>query len=88
APLRFCGRMCYSLYLTHPLAVAPVAWACYSSGLTSTAATVLVTLPLCTLSSVGLGYTFYRAVERRFLNAPAAVRPAEIAPAASAPLPA
>ena len=89
APLRFCGRMCYSLYLTHPLAAAPVAWMCYRSGLTSSAATVLVTLPLCTLLSVGLGYAFHRAIERRFLNAPsAAAKPAEISSATSAPLPA
>jgi peptidoglycan/LPS O-acetylase OafA/YrhL len=88
APLRFCGRMCYSLYLTHPLAAAPVAWACYRSGLTSPAATVLVTLPLCAILSVGLGYAFHRVVERRFLNAPSAPRSVEIHPAASAPLPA
>jgi peptidoglycan/LPS O-acetylase OafA/YrhL len=72
APLRFCGRMCYSLYLTHPLVAVPVAWVCYSSGLTTAAETVLVTLPLCTLLSVALGHVFYRVIERRFLNSPPA----------------
>jgi peptidoglycan/LPS O-acetylase OafA/YrhL len=62
--------MCYSLYLTHPLVAVPVAWACYRAGLTTPAATVLVTLPLCALLAVGLGYAFHLAVERRFLNPP------------------
>lgn len=88
APLRFCGRMCYSLYLTHPLVVAPVSWLCYRSGLTSAASTILVTLPLCALLAVGLGAVFNRAIERRFLNAPTPGKPTEISSAASAPLPA
>ena len=88
APLRFCGRMCYSLYLTHPLVAVPVAWACYRLGLVSPAATVLVTLPVCTLLSVGLGYAFYLAIEKRFLNTSPAPTPAEMAPATSALRPA
>lgn len=87
APLRFCGRMCYSLYLTHPLVAVPTAWMCYRVGLTSPAATVLVTVPLCTLLSVGLGHVFHRAVERRFLNAPTPRAP-EIQLVTSVPLPA
>jgi peptidoglycan/LPS O-acetylase OafA/YrhL len=88
APLRFCGRMCYSLYLTHPLVAVPVAWMCFRAGLTTTTATVLVTLPLCTLLSVGVGQLFYRAVERRFLNSQAATRPKENQVLASVPCPA
>ncbi len=88
APLRFCGRMCYSLYLTHPLVAVPVAWMCFRAGLTSSAATVLVTLPLCTLLAVGLGYAFHRVVERRFLNAPGVPRSTENRSPASVPLPA
>lgn len=75
APLQFCGRMCYSLYLTHPLIAMPVAWACFRAGLTTPMETVLITLPLCTLLSVGAGYAFHRVVERQFLNS-ASVRPA------------
>jgi peptidoglycan/LPS O-acetylase OafA/YrhL len=79
APLRACGRMCYSLYLTHPLVVTPVAYWYHQAGLTTPAATVLVTVPVCTLLSVGLAYAFYWLVERRFMsvpNEPAAVLPA------------
>jgi peptidoglycan/LPS O-acetylase OafA/YrhL len=85
APLRFCGRMCYSLYLTHPLVVIPVAWMCYRAGLTSTLATVFVTFPLCVLLSVGFGHVFYRLIEQRFLNSPSATRPKENQVSASVP---
>lgn len=70
APLRFCGRMCYSLYLVHPLAAVPLAWVCYRAGATSSIATVLITIPVCVAASVGLGYAFHCIVEKRFLNAP------------------
>ncbi|MBP3956591.1 acyltransferase [Gemmata sp. G18] len=68
APLRFCGRMCYSLYLTHPLVAVPIAWMCSRAGVATPALTVLVTLPLCMVSAAGLGYAFHRVVERRFLG--------------------
>lgn len=70
APLRFCGRMCYSLYLTHPLVVAPVAWLFFKAGLRSPAATVFIIIPVAVSLSVALGWGFYLLVERRFLNSP------------------
>lgn len=73
APLRFCGRMCYGLYLTHPLVAVPAAWLCFRAGLTTPAQTVLVTLPLCTGLAVALGYAFHRLVETRFLGRGSAV---------------
>ncbi len=87
APLRFCGRMCYSLYLVHPLVAVPVAWLFWRAGLTSPAVTVFVTLPLAVLASVPVGYAFCRLVEQRFAGA---ARPAaEPAPRAeSLPTPA
>ena len=65
----------------------PVAWVCYRAGLTSTVATVLVTIPVCTLASVALGHVFHRVVERRFLNSPAPTRPAEKQVPTSVPCP-
>jgi peptidoglycan/LPS O-acetylase OafA/YrhL len=75
APLRFCGRMCYSLYLIHPLATAPVAWFFFRAGLTSPAATVLVTVPVAAALSILLSWLFYRLVERQFLNSPGKLSP-------------
>jgi len=73
-PFQLCGMMCYSLYLVHwPLAklLAPPlhAW-----GLQSAWATLLVTVPIVTVGSLLLGWTFHRLVERRFLNTPMTVR--------------
>lgn len=70
APLRFCGRMCYSLYLTHPLVAIPTAWALFHMGLRSSSATVFVTVPIATALSVLLARGFYVLVERRLLNSP------------------
>jgi peptidoglycan/LPS O-acetylase OafA/YrhL len=87
APLRFCGRMCYSLYLVHPLAAVPVAWLFWRAGLTSPAVTVFVALPLAVLASVPVGYAFCRLVEQRFAGAaPARAVPAR--PPESVPTPA
>ena len=70
APLRWCGERCYSLYLVHaPLALVG-SWVAFRSGITSTAGTLLVTLPACAALSLIAGWLFHRAVERRFLNGP------------------
>jgi peptidoglycan/LPS O-acetylase OafA/YrhL len=68
APLRFCGRMCYSLYLVHAPICVVLAWSLYRAGLTSATTTLLVTLPACLVISIGCGYAFHRLVERHFLN--------------------
>jgi len=85
APLRFCGRMCYSLYLIHPLATVPVAWLCFRAGLTSSLATLLVTVPISMMVSVALGWGFYRLIERRFLNSPVSPSPVPTATTYTAP---
>jgi peptidoglycan/LPS O-acetylase OafA/YrhL len=69
-PLRYCGQMCYSLYLMHAIPTMLIAWNCYRLGITSPQATWLITVPLGVLVSVGAGRAFYLLVERRFLNAP------------------
>jgi peptidoglycan/LPS O-acetylase OafA/YrhL len=70
APLRACGRRCYSIYLVH-LPICTVGNHClYECGVTGFWARVLVMVPLVTLASVGAGWVFYHAVESRFLQLP------------------
>jgi peptidoglycan/LPS O-acetylase OafA/YrhL len=68
-PLTFCGQMCYSLYLVHQLLVRAVSAGLARGGVESGPATLIVTVPLCVLASVSVGWLFHRLVERRFLNA-------------------
>jgi len=70
APLRFCGRMCYSLYLVHAPVALLISWNLYRVGVTSPTGVLLITLPIAAACSVGLSYLFHRLVERRFLNTP------------------
>ena len=68
APFRFCGRMCYSLYLIHAPVVAVVAWNCYRWGATTPTDLFLVTVPACGVVSITAGYAFYRLVELPLLR--------------------
>ncbi|MCC7009113.1 MAG: acyltransferase [Acidobacteria bacterium] len=70
-PFAWCGRMCYSLYLVHQLPVKAVANAARQIGITSDAATLVVTVPACLAVALVIGYGFYLTVEQRFLNSPA-----------------
>ncbi len=70
APLRYCGRRCYSLYLIHGPIVAVVKWNLYRLGVTSNAGTLFVTVPVCLVASVAACAVFYRLVERRCVNPP------------------
>jgi peptidoglycan/LPS O-acetylase OafA/YrhL len=74
APLRFCGRMCYSLYLVHAPVCVLLGWACYRAGLTGPVQSLAITLPACLVSSLVAGLTFHRFVERRYLNSNDATR--------------
>ena len=70
-PIKYCGVICYSLYLVHwPVAkfLGHVLW---DAGAQSDRATVLATIPICVAVSVALATAFHFAVERRFLNLPA-----------------
>jgi peptidoglycan/LPS O-acetylase OafA/YrhL len=69
APLAWCGRMCYSLYLVHAPVVALVQWNLYRAGVTTSAGALLVTVPAGVAASLALGQLFNRLVEARFLNA-------------------
>jgi peptidoglycan/LPS O-acetylase OafA/YrhL len=68
APLRFCGRMCYSLYLVHAPIAAFNGWNCYRLGITDPVGLLLVTLPLGMGLSLLGGWLFHRLVEARFMN--------------------
>jgi peptidoglycan/LPS O-acetylase OafA/YrhL len=69
-PLKYCGTMCYSLYLVHQLPIKALSYGLYRLGIQTDVLTLLVTVPSCLTLSVFLGWGFYRAVERRFLNSP------------------
>jgi peptidoglycan/LPS O-acetylase OafA/YrhL len=68
-PLAFCGKMSYSLYLTHWPVTKAVSHALFLLGLRGTWATLALTIPLATGVSLVLAWAFYLLVERRFLNA-------------------
>jgi peptidoglycan/LPS O-acetylase OafA/YrhL len=74
APFRFCGRMCYSLYLVHAPLCVLLGWACHRAGLTGPVQSLTITLPVCLVASLVAGLIFHRYVERRFLNSNAAER--------------
>jgi peptidoglycan/LPS O-acetylase OafA/YrhL len=69
-PLKFCGAICYSLYLVHWPIVKLLSHSLYLAGLQSDWGTLLVTIPLCVTASLLVAWGFHVAVERRFLNSP------------------
>lgn len=64
-----CGRMCYSLYLIHPLVTTGIGHAFYRGGLRGNWDTLLVTIPVSVSLSLVSGLAFFYLVERHFLNA-------------------
>jgi peptidoglycan/LPS O-acetylase OafA/YrhL len=73
-PLRACGRRSYGIYLVHlPACVVGNAWL-YERGLTGFWTRVLVTIPVVATAAVGVGWLFFAAVERHFLNPPLIAR--------------
>lgn len=63
-----CGKMCYSLYLIHPLVTTGLGHASYRWGLRGNWETLLITLPLCFTLSLAISAVFFLVVERHFLN--------------------
>lgn len=68
SPLRFCGTMCYSLYLVHWPLVAVIGNVLESLGVTGPTAILLITVPICVAVTVLVAWGFHRLVERRFWN--------------------
>ncbi len=71
APLRFCGRICYSMYLIHWPICKIISRGFYEAGVDGPWQTMLIVMPLSVLASVSASALFYGLVERQFLNAPA-----------------
>ncbi|HZL36083.1 MAG TPA: acyltransferase [Tepidisphaeraceae bacterium] len=67
-PLRVCGLMCYSLYLTHAPIVRGLSQWFYWKGMTSAWQTLAITLPLSASMALIAGWVFYWGVERHFVN--------------------
>ncbi len=70
-PVQFCGTICYSLYLVHWPVVKAISHGFDRAGVRGAVPTLLGIVPVCLAASVALAWLFHRAVERRFLNAPA-----------------
>jgi peptidoglycan/LPS O-acetylase OafA/YrhL len=60
--------LCYSLYLTHWPTVLIVARTLYLRGVTDPLRTVTITVPLCLLVAIPVGWIFHVLVEKHFLN--------------------
>jgi len=67
-PFLFCGRICYSLYLIHPLVTTGIGHAFYQWGMRGNWQTLLVTLPVSVTLSLTISAAFFFLVERHFLN--------------------
>ncbi len=75
APLRWIGRMCYSLYLVHAPIAGVIQWNLHRGGIDTSIGGLLVAVPVGVAVSLAAGYAFFRLVERRFLNSPTALSP-------------
>jgi peptidoglycan/LPS O-acetylase OafA/YrhL len=71
-PLNWCGKISYSIYLTHFAVVIFVSSLFAAYGITSDGLVVLLVLPLCVALSIAIGWVFYMLVERHFINQPVA----------------
>ena len=70
-PFRWCGKISYSLYLTHFPVTVLLASILATMGLQDDLTVFLVTIPLCLLISIPIAMLFYRLVECKYLNTPA-----------------
>ncbi|WP_422930223.1 acyltransferase family protein [Singulisphaera sp. PoT] len=70
APIRSCGRRCYSIYLMHfPIVACLTQWICGRWTL-SFWGKLLVMVPVTSSAGVAFCWLFYAGVERHFLNPP------------------
>jgi len=69
-PVTFCGTMCYSVYLIHLPVVKGVTQFFYRMGVTREWPTIMLTIPVTAIVTVGIAWIFHLLVERRFMNTP------------------
>lgn len=69
-PLNWCGKISYSIYLTHFPVVVFFSCLLATWGVSADGWVVLIVTPLALALSLGFGYLFYLAVERHFVNQP------------------
>jgi peptidoglycan/LPS O-acetylase OafA/YrhL len=68
-PVAYCGRISYSIYLTHSPMVLLMSWvAAYTIRVHSARATLLLVVPICVACAIFVAGAFYRLVECRCLN--------------------
>ncbi|MBI1312018.1 acyltransferase family protein [bacterium] len=67
-PFSYCGRICYSLYLIHPLVTTAIGHAFHQWGLRGNWQTILVTVPVSLAVSLVVSAAFFELIERHFLN--------------------
>lgn len=84
APLRACGRRCYSIYLVHLPVCTVGTEALVQLGCDGFWTRALAVAPLVALAGVGTGWAFYAAVESHFHD-PRPLRPAAPAVPAAPP---
>ncbi len=71
APFRWCGKISYSIYLTHFPITVLIACLLGMAGIRRDGYVFLVTIPVCILLSLPASWLFYQMVERHFVNMPA-----------------
>lgn len=67
--LKSCGVMCYSIYLIHLFPCKIISLELIRAGFRDDLSTLLLTIPLCLVTAISLGYIFHQLVERRFVLA-------------------
>lgn len=75
-PFQALGRRCFSIYLTHLSVCVIVGAGLIEWGLSHYWAMVFVVVPTATLTSLAVGFGFYRLVESRWLNSSFVAEPA------------
>jgi peptidoglycan/LPS O-acetylase OafA/YrhL len=74
APVRACGKRCYSIYLTHMLVCSIGAMLLVEGGLSGFWMRALVVVPVLIGASLAASWVFYALVESRFREMPAPSR--------------
>jgi peptidoglycan/LPS O-acetylase OafA/YrhL len=67
-PLAWCGKISYSVFLTHYPIVVVIACLLAMAGVRSDGMVFLVTIPTCLAASLPVAWLFHLGVERHFLN--------------------